>query len=229
MGRNIWGQGDEMIKKAIKKVLSVLLKPVYNVKFINAFNNLHNYLVWGAYAAKLKHIGNNSRVGKFFIIHGEGYIEIGDNFRAGHGLILEAWDEYESGHFNPNIHIGDNVVFTDYDHISCIDHVTIGDGTLLGRNVYISDNSHGRTDMSAIGVPPARRKLDSKGPVMVGDNVWIGRCTTILSGVDIGDNCIIGANSVVTGDIPANCVAAGCPAKVIKRLDAKLDKEFINR
>ena len=53
MGRNIWGQGDEMIKKAIKKVLSVLLKPVYNVKFINAFNNLHNYLVWGAYAAKL--------------------------------------------------------------------------------------------------------------------------------------------------------------------------------
>ena len=83
--------------------------------------------------------------------------------------------------------------------------------------------------MSAIGVPPARRKLDSKGPVMVGDNVWIGRCTTILSGVDIGDNCIIGANSVVTGDIPANCVAAGCPAKVIKRLDAKLDKEFINR
>ncbi len=218
-----------MIRRTLKQLFPFILKPVYNIKCIKRFRAVHTFLMWNAYSSTLKSIGANSRVGNFFSIHGGEYIEIGDNFRAGHGLILEAWDEYESGHFNPNIHIGDNVVFTDYDHISCIDHVTIGDGTLLGRNVYISDNSHGRTDMSAIGVPPARRKLDSKGPVMVGDNVWIGRCTTILSGVDIGDNCIIGANSVVTGDIPANCVAAGCPAKVIKRLDAKLDKEFIIR
>ena len=197
-----------MIRRMLKQLFPFILKPVYNIKCIKRFRAVHTFLMWNAYSSTLKSIGANSRVGNFFSIHGGEYIEIGDNFRAGHGLILEAWDEYESGHFNPNIHIGDNVVFTDYDHISCIDHVTIGDGTLLGRNVYISD---------------------SKGPVMVGDNVWIGRCTTILSGVDIGDNCIIGANSVVTGDIPANCVAAGCPAKVIKRLDAKLDKEFIIR
>ena len=207
-----------MIRKVIKRLLSILLKPVYNVKCLNSINSFHTYLVWSAYAAKLKRIGENSRVGKFFSIHGENYIEIGENFRAGCGLILEAWDEYEGEQFQPHLHIGNDVVFTDYDHVSCVDHVEIGDHVLLGRSVYISDNSHGKVNMSAIGIPPVRRKLDSKGPVIIGENVWIGRCTTILSGVEIGENSIIGANSVVTKSIPANCVAVGAPAKVIKFL-----------
>lgn len=207
-----------MIREALKRVLSVLLRPVYNVKYINAMSNLHRFLVWNAYAVKLKNIGKNSCVGKFFSIHGEEYIEIGENFCAGCGLILEAWDEYAGEHYQPRLYIGSHVVFTDYDHVSCMNHVEIGDGVLLGRNVYISDNSHGKTDLSAIGVPPVQRKLDSKGAVIIGKNVWIGRCTTVLSGVEIGENSIIGANSVVTKNIPANCVAAGSPAKVIKYL-----------
>ena len=55
--------------------------------------------------------------------------------------------------------------------------------------------------------------LCSKGPVVIEDNVWIGDKVTILGGVTIGDNAIIGANSVVTHDIPSNCMAAGMPAK----------------
>ncbi|MBQ4059178.1 MAG: hypothetical protein IJD40_09635 [Lachnospiraceae bacterium] len=70
-----------------------------------------------------------------------------------------------------------------------------------------------------MNISPVQRKLSSKGPVKIGKNVWIGRCTSILSGVTIGDNVIVGANSVVTHDIPDNCMAVGVPAKIIKRLD----------
>ena len=135
-----------MIRRMLKQLLLFLLKPVYNVTCINRFRAVHTFLMWNAYSATLKSIGANSRVGNFFSIHGGEYIEIGENFRAGYGLILEAWDEYEGEHYNPRLRIGDHVVFTDYDHISCVDSVEIGNYTLLGRNVYISDNSHGKTD-----------------------------------------------------------------------------------
>ena len=55
-------------------------------------------------------------------------------------------------------------------------------------------------------------------PVTIGNNVWIGGSVTILAGVTIGDNCTIGAGSVVTRDIPANSVAVGNPARVVKRV-----------
>ena len=109
-------------------------------------------------------------------------------------------------------------MLTDYVQISCIDRIVLGDHLLVGQNVYISDNSHGNADATAIGTPPLERPLTSKGPVVIGKNVWIGRNSTILSGVTIGDNAIIGANSVVTRDVPENCVVAGSPAKPIKFL-----------
>lgn len=67
-------------------------------------------------------------------------------------------------------------------------------------------------------------------PVTLGDNVWLGLRTIVCKGVTIGDNSVIGAGSVVTGDIPANVVAAGNPARVIKRLNPKrrmLKRDFL--
>ena len=58
----------------------------------------------------------------------------------------------------------------------------------------------------------------SRGPTVVGDNVWCGANVVITSGVTVGERCVIGANSVVTGELPDNCVAAGVPARVIKKL-----------
>ena len=101
----------------------------------------------------------------------------------------------------------------------CADTVEIGDHVLMGSYVFITDNSHGNADASAIGVPPRERPLTGKGPVRIGNNVWIGRGAAILPGVTVGDNAIIGANSVVTRSVPANCVVGGIPAKVIKYLD----------
>ncbi|MFW5525562.1 MAG: DapH/DapD/GlmU-related protein [Prevotella sp.] len=66
-------------------------------------------------------------------------------------------------------------------------------------------------------IPPAERKISSRGKIVIGDNVWIGDKATVLAGVHIGEGVVIGANSVVTHDIPPYCVAVGNPATVIKK------------
>ena len=87
---------------------------------------------------------------------------------------------------------------------------------LTGRYVYISDNNHGKTDYESLCQQPSERELDIKGPVVIGDNVWIGDKVSILSGVTIGEGSIIGCNAVVTHDIPPYSVVGGVPAKIIK-------------
>ena len=67
-------------------------------------------------------------------------------------------------------------------------------------------------------MPPKLRRLYSKGPIVIGDNVWIGDKVIILDGVKIGNNSIIAAGTVVTKDVPDFCVVAGNPAKIIKNL-----------
>lgn len=94
-------------------------------------------------------------------------------------------------------------------------YVTIGDDCFIGPNVSIYTACHS-TD-------PVERNTGREWaePVNIGNSVWIGGSVTILPGVSIGDGCTIGAGSVVTRDIPAYCVAAGNPARVIKTLETK--------
>ena len=80
------------------------------------------------------------------------------------------------------------------------------------------DHDHGKIEVTDLGLPPNKRKLYSKGPVIIGDNVWIGEGVCILSNITIGQNSIIAAGSVVTKSIPSNSVAAGNPARVLKIL-----------
>ena len=87
---------------------------------------------------------------------------------------------------------------------------------MTGRWVTITDNGHGKTDFDNLKIQPDKRKLYTKGPVVIGNNVWMGDKVTILPGVTIGNGSVIAANSVVTKDIPSFSVAAGNPAKIIK-------------
>ena len=119
---------------------------------------------------------------------------------------------------SPSITIGSNCHFGIRNHITCINEITIGDNLLTGAYVLISDNSHGTVDKDMLNTAPFNRPLVSKGEVHIGNNVWLCDKVSILANVHIGDNVIIGANSVVTKDIPDNCVAVGIPAKIIKRL-----------
>lgn len=183
---------------------------------------LHNVwirILWIDQRKTFKSIGKGGSVLELPYVNGAKYIEIGNNFYCGKDVRLEAWEKYGNQHFTPQIIIGDNVIFTDRCYLSCIDRIEIGDGVLLGRDVFIADNSHGDSTCKMIRLSPAERPLTSKGAVVIGKNVWIGRQVTVLSGVTIGENSIIGANSVVNKDIPPNCVAAGNPAKIVKYLE----------
>ncbi|MFC3157868.1 DapH/DapD/GlmU-related protein [Chryseobacterium arachidis] len=89
---------------------------------------------------------------------------------------------------------------------------------LFGDNVFIGPNCSFYTANHPIDVKPRNEGLESAHPIKVGDNVWFGGNVTVLPGISIGNNSVIGAGSVVTKDIPDNVVAVGNPCKVVKSI-----------
>ncbi len=167
----------------------------------------------------LYHIGRKVRIGRHCTFEGDlKTISIGDESRIDSYCVIGARNGIDSrwkGH-HFLIQIGKKCIIGQYNHITAINKIVIGDNLLTGRNVLITDNSHGCFTEEELAIHPLERELKSKGEVIIGKNVWIGDKATIMPGVHIGDGCIIGANSVVTHDIPSYCVAVGNPARVIK-------------
>lgn len=166
-------------------------------------------------------IGESVLFQKVDFLEGAEHISIGDNTFFEKNLYLSAWDSYttkgSSQTFSPSIKIGSRCHFGAFNHITAINSIEIGDNLLTGKNVTITDNSHGSTDLDNLLIEPILRPLISRGPIKIGHNVWIGDKATILPNVTIGDGAVIAANAVVTKDVPAYCVVAGNPAKIIKR------------
>ncbi|WP_304321049.1 DapH/DapD/GlmU-related protein [Phocaeicola plebeius] len=131
---------------------------------------------------------------------------------------LTAWRRYNEFVYHPHVTIGCNCHFGKACHITAINEITIGDNLLTGQYVIISDHAHGESTADQLLIPPSERRLTTKGPVHIGNNVWIGDRVAILSGVSIGDGAIIGCNAVVTHDVPPRCVVGGVPAKILKKL-----------
>ena len=94
--------------------------------------------------------------------------------------------------------------------------VEIGDHCMLANGCFVSDSSHRYDDLE---LPITWQGFESKGPTRIGDNCWLGTHAVVTSGVTIGERCVVGANSVVTGDIEPFSVAAGAPARVIRRIE----------
>jgi maltose O-acetyltransferase len=111
-----------------------------------------------------------------------------------------------------NITIGSGS-FVNYGLVALdVARITIGRDVQIGPNVQLLTPTH--------PVDPELRlaKYEAAKPIVIGDNVWLGGGAIVLAGVSIGDNSVIGAGAVVTRDVPANVVAAGNPARVIRRI-----------
>lgn len=151
-----------------------------------------------------------------FTTLGEDCISIGTGTTFGEHSILTAWKSTSAGeNRTPEIEIGDNCCFGEYNHITSVNNIKIGNNLLTGRWVTITDNNHGDTSYETLHNPPLKRMVTSNGPVIIGNNVWIGDKATILSNVTIGDGVVIAANAVVTKNVPPYTVVAGVPARVI--------------
>ncbi len=166
-------------------------------------------------------IGKGSRYLPGSFVVGGKYIKIGRNTIVDKHVSITA--QKVKGVTSDNIQcivtIGDNCSIGPYSQITGIKRIQIGNGLLTGSSVLITDNAHGETDYAQLQLLPKLRPLVSRGEVVIGNNVWIGAKATILPGVHIGDGVIIGANSVVTKDIPSYSIVVGNPAHIIKQLE----------
>lgn len=130
---------------------------------------------------------------------------IGQELDEGFGLFPPFYSD-----FGRNIHIGKKVFINSCCHFQDQGGIYIGDGALIGHCVVLATLNHDKE--------PSRRQNLTHKPIHIGKNVWIGANTVVTAGVTIGDNAIIAAGAVVTKDVPANMIAGGVPAKIIKSI-----------
>lgn len=162
------------------------------------------------YALGLKpnvHIQRRSMIKEHVNLHLTGNVTIGTKFKVERYANLVAYH-------NAELIIGNKVFVGSFAQIVAKEKIEIGDNVMIADFVVIRDHNH-RFDIPGI---PFNKQGMVHDPIKIGNNVWIGTKATILAGVTIGDNCVIGANAVVTKDIPSNSVVAGVPARFIKSI-----------
>jgi lipopolysaccharide O-acetyltransferase len=122
----------------------------------------------------------------------------------------------------PALEIGDGVSISGMAHITAARSVRLGANVLLARNVFISDHNH-RFD--EIGAPVLDQGIQPPRSVVIEDGAWIGENVVVLPGVTIGRGAVVGANSVVSSDVPERSVAVGAPARVVRTLAGDADEK----
>ena len=146
-------------------------------------------------------------------LRGRGHLSLGEGLTTGHGCRFDLAGD------GITLRMGRRCELGDYTHIVAHQAVELGDDVLAASKVFISDTDHGccrGEKQDGPDTAPNARAL-SYAPVKIGSRVWIGENAVILAGSEIGDGCIVGANSVVRGRFEGGCMLAGAPAKVIKR------------
>jgi acetyltransferase-like isoleucine patch superfamily enzyme len=131
-------------------------------------------------------------------------LRLGQHCRLGHDVFLETQLEgcLDIGH---RVRINRGCVLVSYSSIQ------IGDDCLIGEYVSIRDADHGIQPGG-----PMRTQPHEHAPIVIGDDVWLARSAVILKGVTIGSGAVVGANSVVTRDVPPMAIVAGCPARFVR-------------
>lgn len=206
------------IFKSILKLIGIILSYIYPPKlhlYINKFW-MHIYSAW--VSREFCHIGKHVLFHPHVTFANKQLISIGNNCFFNKNVILATHPQQGTSQEEPLLIIGDSCNFGIGTHISTSNKIIIGKGVLTGRNVVISDNSHGDPNNTINhDTIPEKRPLYSKGPILIGNNVWIGEHVVITANITIGDNSIIGANAVVSHDVLPNSIVGGVPAKYINK------------
>lgn len=179
------------------------------------------------YKNKFKYFGKKSRVLFPLNLNGLKNITIGDGVFIAYKSWLAAVPL--TGEKKCELVIGNGASIGNFNHIYATKSIVIGENVITADKVYISDNLHGYEDIS---IPIVHQQIKQIATVVIGDGSWLGENVCVI-GVKIGKNCVIGANSVVTKDVPDYCIVVGAPSYIIKRfcLDSnqwkKTDKEGV--
>ncbi len=195
-------------------------------KFTDKRSDLFAYF-WSWFTANAA-IGPESRRGRKFgkfgtgsiilfpttTIFNESYIHIGSNTMIGEHVALSAgMMPGQKCLTNPVVKIGDRCLIGRGSGIVGHLSIDIGNDVWTGHNVYITDQSHDYADVSI----PISQQSQPERAVSIGEGSWLGHGVVVLPGAKIGKHVAVGANSVVTGELPDYCVAVGSPARVIKQ------------
>lgn len=179
-------------KYIIKKIISIFLSKIY-----------------GSF-------GEGSRIyNPKTLISNRKRIFVGENVFIRKFARVEPIVQWHDKKFSPRIEIEDNVHIEQNLHLICAENVFIGNSTLISSFVFITDVNHVFDDVSLSVIQQGL----AVAPTIIEKNSFIGTGVKIMAGVHIGEHSVIGANAVVTQDIPPYSVAAGIPAKVIKKFN----------
>jgi len=161
---------------------------------------------------KIRRMGENSKIMPPYWCYNPQRVEIGERCSVGRFTTINPLIEYNGIPQSGEIILGDDVHIGGYTQIHSMSRLEIGDGSVLSEHVYMSDVAHGFDPAAGLIMKQA---LESKGPVRIGKNVFIGYGCSVLPGVTLGDHCIVGTRSVVTRSFPAYSMIAGTPARLI--------------
>lgn len=154
--------------------------------------------------AGFAHIGRRTVIIKPMLLQGVERIRIGDDVIIRDGV----WLATESA--RSTLSIGSNTYIGHRCHLHSIDPVSLGSGCVLADNVMISSTDHDRR---------ARHEVHGTGPIVIGDDVFLGQNVCVLGGVTIGDGATVAAGAVVISDVPAGAIVGGVPARLLKSAD----------
>lgn len=162
-------------------------------------------------------VGVRARLERPLRVDGIQNITLGKNVMVHEGTWLAAMPLTGS---NAELVINDGSTLGHYNHIYATQSIVIEKDVLTADKVYISDNLHSYED---VALPIIKQPIKQCKPVVIGEGSWLGEHVCVI-GASIGKHCVIGANAVVTKDIPDFCVAVGAPARVIKKYDVEKEK-----
>jgi len=147
-------------------------------------------------------------------------VNIGDEVRIYKDSRIETIERWGDTKFNPVILIGNRTTFEQRLHLICASRVEIGDDVVISADVMITDNNH---DYREVNRNIMHQTLEVK-EIVIGNYCLIGMGARIMAGTRLGNNCVVGTNSVVIGEFPDYSVIVGSPAKIIKRYDFEICK-----